>query len=208
MTALSRSIMLLVLAASMAAASAAGSAEDAAESPPPVIEIVQEGGIADTYHREGADFAAYGPEGEARVAAAQVQALQALEGAQYAQFVSLDAKPRGTVPMECSASECIGGQAVLGRVPVQSREQRGLVRDVLAAWLREPARRLSACLPDYRYAVTFTSLGHDWEVLLCDTCGQYQIRRDGEQVALADAADKADLSGFDTVFSASDTPHR
>lgn len=173
---------------------------DAAE-PAPAIEIVRDGGVAEAYRRDGADFAAYGPDGVARVPGPEAQALQALAAAHEVQFVALDAAPGGKDPVPCPASDCVAGIAVLGRVPVQSGAQLAVARETLGGWLREPGSHGSACLPEYHHALTFRSGGHAWEVLLCYGCGHYRVRRDGKELAAANASERPGLAAFNAVLA-------
>ncbi|MFY2763287.1 hypothetical protein [Arenimonas sp. MALMAid1274] len=200
MAALLRTALICTLLFAPAAALAEDAKAPAAEAPP--IQIVNEGGLAETYRRDGGDFASYGPDGKALVPTPEAQALQALQVADRVEFIALDGAAGGKDPVPCPASDCVGAIAVLARASVQSREHRGLVRDVLGGWLGSPVEKRSACAPRYRHAITYVAGGHAWEVLLCFDCGQYAIFRDGAAIGHGEAAQTPGQAQLDQVLAA------
>ena len=98
----------------------------------------------------------------------------------------------------CIPGPCIDGNRVLGRIGIDQAEQKAVLAKVLEDWASmEPNYGLS-CAAIYHHAVTFDSGSHHYDVLLCYTCGQYAILRDGERLATGQAA-KA--SGLESINS-------
>jgi hypothetical protein len=190
-------LLALLFQAPPVRAQGAGPAPSA-ESAPPAITIVREGGVADAYRRDGADFAAYGPEGAARVATPQEQVRQALRGAHVVELLSLAVQPGGTA---CSTDACAAGQRVQASAPMQSRPRRDLVQEVLDAWLGEPTAAASSGEARFSHAVRFDALGHAWAVLLCFECGRYAILRDGVEIGAGRSERTPGLASLDAVLA-------
>ncbi|WP_146906993.1 DUF411 domain-containing protein [Arenimonas daejeonensis] len=179
-------------------------AEEAPAADPPPITIVKDGGVADTYRREGAAFAAYGPDEKQPAApseAVEDRALRALSKAGDIELVALKSEPGVPANLSCG-SACVGGYPVSGRVPVRAVQELAFVRGTVADWLAGKAEPAGACLPVFGHAVKYSHDSYRYEVLLAYNCGQYRILRGGVPVAEGSATDPPGKGGIDALLRA------
>ena len=80
----------------------------------------------------------------------------------------------------CTREPCLHRNRILGQTPVRVAADRAAVLTALRESLGEVPDYASACVPEYRHAVTFTADGHRYDVLLCYRCGQVAVAIDGE----------------------------
>ena len=181
--------MLPALFAAGGAFAEDGAAPPAADAAPaaPVIEVVRDGGIAESWREDGSAFATFGPDGEAVVPTAEQQALQALANAYDVRFVRYDA---------AGADEATVAGDTIARY--------ALAREVAAEALKDakPAAGGAATRPTH--ALAYSSDGHAWELQLCFDCERYLLRRDGVEVGAGASGGTTRRAAFDALFAGAD----
>lgn len=80
----------------------------------------------------------------------------------------------------CARDDCLASNKVLGKVAVNSKNDRAQVIKALRESLGKIPGYASSCLPEYRHSVAFVSGGHYYDVLLCYQCGQVRVIIDGD----------------------------
>jgi hypothetical protein len=180
----------------------AGSAP-AADAPPP-ITVVRGGGVAEVYRKEGAGFAAYGPDGKQAPAVSESiesLVLRALKGATTIELVALSATAGQAADPSCG-SVCVGGYAVAGRVPVEDGSGLAQVRAIAASWIGEPGAAPSGCAATYTHALKFNDGSFRYELLLAPDCRRYRILRGGLVGTEAELAAAPSLDAIDARLRA------
>jgi hypothetical protein len=80
----------------------------------------------------------------------------------------------------CTREPCLHGNRILGKTPVLAAADRAAVLTALRESLGQVPDHATACVPEYRHAVSFDANGHRFDVLLCYRCGQVAVAVDGE----------------------------
>ena len=90
--------------------------------------------------------------------------------------------------INCKRTGCLYGNPVLGMTAIKLPGERELLRDTLARSLGKVPNYGMACAAQYRHAISFSSGGKRYEILLCYGCGQIGIGQDGKLLLGSDQA--------------------
>lgn len=80
----------------------------------------------------------------------------------------------------CSGGRCLQLNPVLGKVSVTNEKDIQTLKAALRSALGQVPDYATACIAEYRHAISFVSEGKRYDVLLCYGCGQVSVVIDGE----------------------------
>jgi hypothetical protein len=79
----------------------------------------------------------------------------------------------------CTPQTCVENNRILGRVPVADAADRAELAGTLSGWLRDAPDYAAGCEPMFRHAIAWRDGDTRRVVLLCYSCGIYQVTVDG-----------------------------